>query len=70
MTPLLDDLTPREETALESVANGMTQRETAHRMGIGERTVRAHLEEARRKLGASSTTHAVKILTEARALAR
>lgn len=66
MTPLLPELTDREEAVLELECDGLTDAEVGHRLGIGERTVRAHLAAARDKLGANSTKHAVALYVRAR----
>lgn len=67
MTPLLDRLSEREEAVLLLLAEGFGQREVASRLGITAWTVKAHVASGRRKLGASSTTHAVAIVIRSRA---
>lgn len=52
-------LSPYERTALRLAAEGMTVQETANHMGIGFETAKMHLKEARRRLGARNTSHAV-----------
>lgn len=47
-------LTPREEQVAALVAEGLTNREIAQRLGISERTADRHLENVREKLGVSS----------------
>jgi non-specific serine/threonine protein kinase len=47
-------LTHREEAVAVLVAEGLTNRQIATRLGIGERTVESHLEHLRRKLGLES----------------
>ena len=54
-------LTDRELDALRLLRDGLTQRETADRLGIAEATVRQRTASASRKLGASNITHAVAI---------
>lgn len=57
-------LSPREQTCLMWASFGKTYSETASMLGITEKTVRFYLERAREKLGASNTTHAVRLATE------
>ena len=56
-----DELSPKQLTALRLLAQGMERREIAERMGIGEETVKTHLAEVRRKLGARTSAQAVAI---------
>jgi len=46
---------------LALAAGGCTSRDIARQLGLKVRTVRHHLAEARRRLGAKSTTQAVAI---------
>ncbi len=48
---LLDSLTERERAVAEAVAAGLSNKEVARRLEITERTVKAHLSSAFRKLG-------------------
>jgi LuxR family quorum sensing-dependent transcriptional regulator len=52
-------LTHRQRECLQYIADGHTGRSIAHRLGISERMVRFHLEGARLRLNAGSTTQAV-----------
>lgn len=52
-------LTQRERQCLAWVARGKTKAETAAIMGVTTRTVVFHIENARRKLGAASMSHAL-----------
>lgn len=52
-------LTPREKECLRWVADGKSAWEVAQIMGIAERTVVFHLQNASSKLGASGRQHAV-----------
>jgi DNA-binding CsgD family transcriptional regulator len=52
-------LTRRQRECLQYIADGHTGRSIAHRLGISERMVRFHLEGARSRLNAGSTTQAV-----------
>lgn len=70
MTPLLSAITEREEIVLLLLADGHSYREIAGQMAVSPWTVKAHRDNARRKLGASSTVHAVAIVLRARAAAR
>ena len=58
-------LSPREVDAMTLLAVGYSRAQVADRLSISEHTLRAYVESARFKLGASNTTHAV-----ARALSR
>ncbi len=44
-------LTPREREVLRGIANGLTNKEVASRLGISHRTVETHRESIMRKLG-------------------
>ena len=66
MTPLLLELSPREELVLLLAAEGLTVVQTAHRLGIAWQTVRDHRANACRKLDAANTTQAVAILVRRR----
>lgn len=52
-------LTPRELSVLQSLSLGRRIRDTAHRLRLGEETVRSHLKKAQSKLGVNDRTHAV-----------
>jgi len=54
-------LTSRERDCLSWVAEGKTAWETSVILGIAETTVIFHIENAKKKLGANTTTHAVAI---------
>ncbi len=54
-------LTPREVEVLTWSAKGKSRWEISVILSISEDTVRAHLENTRRKLDASNTTHAIAI---------
>lgn len=56
-----DGLSPRQREALESLAAGRTDRETARAMGVGERTARTHVEDVITKLGAVNRVNAVHV---------
>lgn len=56
-----DGLTPREVQVLQHVANGLSNKETAAALAIGEDTVKGHLRNTMDKLGACNRTHAVTI---------
>ena len=53
------DLTEREIEVLTGVADGQTSKEIAYRLGITERTVKAHLTSIYNKLGVDSRAAAV-----------
>jgi two-component system, NarL family, nitrate/nitrite response regulator NarL len=52
-------LTPREVEILAAIGLGLSNKETARRLGISVHTVKFHLEAAFRKLGATSRAEAV-----------
>lgn len=54
-----EDLTPRERQVLRAVAEGLSNRDTAARLGISERTVQKHAENIFRKLGVRDRVGAV-----------
>lgn len=56
---LLDRLTTREKDCLRWRALGKSDWDIGKLLTISERTVKFHLENARAKLGAANTTHAV-----------
>lgn len=53
------DLTDRELEVLQSVSAGHTSREIAYKLGITERTVKAHLSNIYSKLGVESRAAAI-----------
>ena len=59
MTP---DLSPKQRACVELVAQGMTDKEIAARLGMSPRTVTAHLGEAYARLGVSNRREAVRAL--------
>ena len=56
-----EDLSPKQFAALRLLAQGMERKQIAEEMGIGEETVKSHLTEVRRKLGARTSAQAVAI---------
>lgn len=59
-------LTPREAQVLDAIADGLTNKAIARRLGISLHTVKFHVESVFRKLGASTRTEAVARATERR----
>jgi DNA-binding NarL/FixJ family response regulator len=61
--PLPDDaspvLTPREIEVLTALGDGLSNKATARRLGISPHTVKFHIEQLFRKLGAGSRAEAV-----------
>jgi DNA-binding NarL/FixJ family response regulator len=51
-------LSPREMEVLRLVAEGLTNKEIAYRLGLSERTVQFHLNAVFNKTGANSRTEA------------
>jgi two-component system, NarL family, response regulator DevR len=56
-----EELSPKQLTALRLLAAGLERKQIAERMNIGEETVKSHLSEVRRKLGARTSAQAVAI---------
>lgn|SRR5690606_31624166 len=56
---LSETLTPRESEVLQLLAEGLSNRAIAHRLGISEHTVKFHVNAILGKLGAQSRTEAV-----------
>lgn len=54
-------LTIRQRQVLEGLARGMTNRQIAARLIVTERTVKAHVKELMRRLGANNRTQVVAI---------
>lgn len=52
------DLSDREREVLDLVAQGMANKQIAHRLGISERTVKVHLGSVFRRLGVADRTSA------------
>jgi DNA-binding NarL/FixJ family response regulator len=57
--PLLSPLSPRETEILEHIAQGNSNKEIAHTLGICNQTVKNHVTSIMRKLTANDRTHAV-----------
>jgi LuxR family transcriptional regulator of spore coat protein len=53
------DLTRRESEVLELVANGLSAKEVAYKIGIAPRTVERHIENVRMKMRARNRAHMV-----------
>jgi DNA-binding NarL/FixJ family response regulator len=56
-----EDLSPKQLAVLRLLAQGLDRKQMAAEMGIGEETVKTHLAEVRRKLGARTSAQAVAI---------
>jgi DNA-binding NarL/FixJ family response regulator len=56
---LVEDLTPRETEVLYLLADGLTNKAIAQRLGISDHTVKFHVNAVLGKLGAQSRTEAV-----------
>ena len=59
--PRRDRLTERERQILALLAEGLSNRAAAERLGITERTVKFHVAEILARLGASNRAQAVAI---------
>jgi DNA-binding NarL/FixJ family response regulator len=51
-------LSPREQEVLDAVAEGLANKQIARRLGIAERTVKAHLTNIFQRIGVSDRTQA------------
>jgi DNA-binding CsgD family transcriptional regulator len=60
----LSRLTPREWECLRMTAQGCREEEAARMLGLASTTVRYHLDNVVRKLGASNRTHAVALAAQ------
>ena len=58
--PSVESLTPREIEVLELVAEGLSNKAVAARLGISDQTVKFHLTSLSGKLGAINRTDAVR----------
>jgi DNA-binding NarL/FixJ family response regulator len=56
--PAADALTPRERQVLYQIVGGLTNQQIARRLGMTERTARAHVSSILAKLGLASRTQA------------
>lgn len=56
---LVEDLTPRESEVLQLLAEGLSNKAIAHRLGISDHTVKFHVNAIMTKLAAQSRTEAV-----------
>lgn len=54
-------LTGRQVQILRMVANGLTNAAIGEALGIGEESVKTHMQKALRKLGVRDRTHAVTV---------
>ncbi len=59
--PSVEPLTPRETEVLTLLADGLGNKEIAHRLSISEHTIKFHIRSILGKLGASSRTEAVSL---------
>ena len=55
-------ISDRQVVVMQLVADGMSQREVAEKVGYAEQTVKNMKGEVREQLGARNTVHAVSIL--------
>ena len=59
--PLAEPLSERELEVLDVIAEGLSNKLIAHRLGISEHTVKTHVASIFAKLGATSRTEAVSL---------
>jgi len=62
--PARPALTPREQEVLRCVADGLSNKQVARRLGISERTVKFHVASILTRLGAETRAQAVKLALE------
>lgn len=67
MTPVLSALTLRQEQVLDLLADGLTNKEIAARLGISWRTVERHVSDILVRLGATTRSGAVSLYLRSRA---
>jgi DNA-binding CsgD family transcriptional regulator len=58
-------LTSRETEIAALTARGLSEKEIAHMLVISPNTVRVHIENIKRQLGARNKTHAIAMLLSA-----
>jgi DNA-binding NarL/FixJ family response regulator len=63
-------LTPREQEVLEMLSQGLSNKHIARRMGVAERTVKAHLTRIYACMGVQNRTQAAQRATEQQAAGR
>ena len=56
-----EELSPKQLQALRLMAQGLDRKQIAEEMGVGAETVKSHVAEVRRKLGARTSAQAVAI---------
>ena len=59
-TPSPETLTPREIEVLDGIAEGLSNKAIADRLGISDQTVKFHVSSISGKLGAANRTDAVR----------
>lgn len=69
-TPLVDELTPREQQVLELLARGMAYKQIATELNLGMGTIQTHVSRIYKKLHVNSRTEAVVKFLEATPKAR
>lgn len=64
--PLVQNLTKRELEALQGLTNGKSNKEIARDLGLSEPTVKLHVKNLYRKIGAANRTQAALLAREAK----
>lgn len=62
-------LTPAEALVLNEIAKGGTNRQVGRRLGITQRAVVMRMERARKRIGATNTTHLLALAIATRQIA-
>ena len=62
------DLSERERDCMRLLADGLSDERIAERLGIAARTVRFHIDKAKRTLGATSRAHMIAMALRANLL--
>lgn len=63
--PIFKDVSQREYQVLEGVCRGLSNKEIARELGLREVTIKLHMKNLSRKIGANNRTHAAMIARNA-----
>jgi DNA-binding CsgD family transcriptional regulator len=65
-SPRPQPLTPAEQRVVDALARGIVPKQIARQLGVSIATVRTHIRNAKRKLGARTLTELVRVATQAK----